>query len=435
MIVRLQINCLIVASLFMAWGVSAQVRVVPLAEGWAQNQVNSVVFRKNSVTSYKDHQFAAFYDPESRVVLAKRRLGSSNWEIRRTQFTGNTADAHNSISIAVDGSGFLHLSWDQHNTALKYARSVSAGSLVMSEKTVMIGETEKSVTYPEFYPLPSGDLLFFYRDGASGNGNLVLNRYDITSKKWSRIQTSLIDGERKRNAYPQIAVDTQGVIHVSWVWRESPDVASNHDFCYARSRDGGRTWERSNGEQYQLPITAATAEYALRIPQNSELINQASMTADRYGNPYIATYWRDANSMVPQYRVVYLKNGKWDMAQVSNRITPFTLSGAGTKRIPISRPQIVVDSKGNKTKAIVIFRDTERNSRVSALIAEDIGKTDWKTIDLDPADVGSWEPTFDQNLWNRKKTLSLFVQKVGQGDGEGLEQLPPQPISILEWKP
>ena len=277
---------------------SAQVRVVPIAEGWAKNQVNAVIFRKNSVMSFKDEQFAAFYDGSSQVVLAKRRLGSTKWELHTTQFTADTTDAHNSISIAVDGGGFLHLAWGNHNTQLNYARSIASGSLEMGEKTSMVGSIEGKVSYPEFYSLPDGDLLFFYRDGASGSGDLVLNRYDPPSGRWSRVQNRLIDGERSRNAYPQITVDTKGTIHVSWVWRESPDVASNHDLCYARSTDGGKTWTRSTGEKYQMPINAATAEYVWRIPQKSELINQTSMAADANGNPFIATYWRSADSAI-----------------------------------------------------------------------------------------------------------------------------------------
>ena len=49
--------------------------------------------------------------------------------------------------------------------------------------------------------------------------------------------------------------------------------------------------------------------------------------------------------------------------------------------------------------------------------------------------MGSWEPSFDTELWARSKRLHLFVQNVGQGDGETLENLPPQPVSVLEWKP
>ncbi|HQZ95659.1 MAG TPA: BNR repeat-containing protein [Pyrinomonadaceae bacterium] len=422
-------------TLLLASGISAQIRLVPVAEGWAKNQVNAVIFRKNSVTSFKDQQYVAFYNGSSQIVLAKRRHGSMKWQLRTTKFTANTADAHNSISIAVDGKGFLHLAWGNHNTQLNYARSVESGSLEMGDKTAMVGRTEEKATYPEFYSMPNGDLLFFYRDGASGNGDLVLNRYDLRSGRWSRIQDDLVDGERKRNAYPQIAVDTRGTIHMSWAWRESPDVATNHDLCYARSGDGGKTWTKSSGEKYQIPITASTAEYVWQIPQKSELINQTSMAVDADGNPYIATYWRSADSAIPQYRLVYFDGKKWMSSQVSNRTTPFSLSGGGTKRIPISRPQVVVDDLKGKRRVIVIFRDAERGSRVSAAISDDLNSGKWRIVDLSNSDVGMWEPSFDLELWQKKKHLNIFVQNVGQGDGEKLEDLAPQMISILEWTP
>src|SRR5687768_6196662 len=238
----------------------SQPSLIPIAEGWAKNQVNTVIFRKNSVTSFNGNQYVAFYNEDSKVVLARRKLGTKKWLVHQTQFSGKTADAHNSISLAIDGSGFLHLAGNSHGTALQYTRSLKPESLEMPERSAMIGDAESKVTYPEFYALPNGDLLFFYRDGASGSGNPVLNRYDVKARKWTRLQNNLIDGENTRNAYPQIAVDARGTIHVSWVWRESPNVATNHDLCYAKSTDGGRTWIRSSGEKYQLPITAATAE-------------------------------------------------------------------------------------------------------------------------------------------------------------------------------
>ncbi len=407
------------------------VRMIPVATGWAKNQVNAVIFRKNSVTSFGKNQYVAFYDADSMVVAAKRKLGSTNWQIQKTQFSGNTADAHNSISLAVDGRGFLHLAWNHHNTPLRYARSLKAESLDFSDNLSMISENEAKVTYPEFYNLPNGNLLFFYRDGASGNGNLVLNLYDAKTQKWARVQSNLIDGEGNRNAYAQAAVDGRGTIHLSWVWRESPNVATNHDLCYAKSTDGGKTWQKSSGAKYTLPITAASAEYVRRIPQNSELINQTSMTADFRGNPYIATYWRAESSRVPQFQLVYFDGAKWIQAQISNRQTAFSLSGAGTKKIPISRPQVLVDAN----KVFLIFRDAERRNRISVAICNDLKKGIWQTQDLAETDVGMWEPTFDQNLWSRRKEMHIFVQKVGQGDGEKLEEIAPQIISILEWKP
>lgn len=426
------IRCLIFIAVLagIAAGQIPGVRLIPIAEGWAKNQINAAIFRRNAVTSYKETQFVAFYDADSRVVVAKRRFGSDNWEIRNTGFKGEVKDAHNSISIAVDGRGLVHLTWDHHNSPLKYSRSTEPYGLEFEKPQPMAGTLENRVTYPEFYNLPNGGLLFFYRDGESGNGRLVMNSYSTKTGKWTRVQENLIDGEGKRSAYTQIAVGRNGLIHMSWVWRETPDVASNHDICYARSFDGGRTWTKSTGEPYRLPITSDNAEIAWKVPQNSELINQTSMAVDNSGRPSVATYWRDADSPVPQYRVVYLRDGRWRMSQVSDRKTPFSLSGGGTKRIPISRPQIAVDGR----RVYVIFRDEERGNRPSVAVAEAIERG-WRIVDLADNDLGMWEPSFDLNLWNRKKILDLFVQRVGQGDGERLEDLEPQMISILEWRP
>ncbi len=335
----------------------------------------------------------------------------------------------------VDGEGYLHVTWGHHNQPLNYCRSISPGSLKLGDKLPMIGVKENKVTYPEFYKMPSGDLLFFYRDGESGNGNLVLNRYGTKNKKWIRVQDNLIDGEGKRNAYWQIAMDAKGTLHMSCVWRESPDVASNHDLCYARSKDGGVTWEKSSGEKYNLPITLNTAEYACKIPQQSELINQTSMFADENGHPFIATYWRNQNSTIPQYHLVYNINGQWQTDDLAFRKTAFTLSGTGTKSIPVSRPQIVAYQQKNKMAVALIFRDEERGSKVSIGVNSDLKNSHWVIKDLTTTSVGNWEPTYDTELWKDKKVLDLFVQKTIQVDGEGQANAGPQPVQVIEWKP
>lgn len=431
---RLLRNCAaaLVAALALGVAAAAPPRQVDIAPAWAANSVNAVVFRKNSLVTAGGYQYAAFYDQEHYVVLAKRKSGAAQWETRRTPFQGNVRDAHNAISIMGDGAGFLHVAWDHHNSPLRYARSVAPGSLELGAPQPMTGSEEGRVTYPEFHKLPDGGLLFLYRDGGSGNGNLVVNRYE--SGSWRRLHGNLIDGEGQRNAYWQAFVDGQGAIHLSWVWRESPDVASNHDLCYARSRDGGKTWERSDGRPYALPITAASAEYAARVPQQHELINQTSMSADAQGRPYIATYWRDEGSRVPQYRIVYLAEKGWSVATLDFRKTPFTLGGGGTKKIPIARPQILMDG-ASPAHGLLVFRDEERGSRVSVVTLRDLGTRDWQVRDLTTASVGDWEPSYDTELWRARGELNLFVQPVTQVDGEQLGATPPQMVRVLEWRP
>lgn len=414
--------------------VAAQ-EMIPVGEGWAKNSVNTVIFRKNSLTSFRDTQFIAYYNAEGYVVLGKRDLKSNRWQLQQSAYKGKTTDAHNAISIAADGEGYLHMAWDHHGNKLRYCKSVRPGSLELTEEMPMTGSLERNVTYPEFYNLPNGNLLFLYRDGSSGSGNLVINRYDVKTRTWTQLHQNLIDGGKVRNAYWQACVDAKGSIHLSWVWRESPNVASNHDLCYARSEDGGLTWKKSPGEIYPLPITAASAEYACRIPQGSELINQTSMTADGKGTPFIAGYWRDSGSAVPQYHVVYKAGKVWKVANTGFRNTPFSLSGAGTKRIPISRPQIITWKEKRRTATAIIFRDEERGSKVSVATTNDIKTNNWRLMDLTIESVGSWEPTLDPVRWKTKRQLHLFVQKTEQGDAEGVSSLPPQLISVLQWYP
>ena len=404
-------------------------RLTPVGEGYCRTSVNAAVFRGSSIVSNDSVQYVSYYDPDGYVVIGKRRLDSDSWVIKRSQYQGNVRDGHNVISIGLDGKGYLHVSFDHHGNPLKYCRSVSPGSLDLGELEPMTGRDEKDVTYPEFYTMPDGDLLFAYRSGASGRGNLVLNRYDTKKGEWRRIQDVLIDGENERNAYWQLYVDRKGVIHLSWVWRETWLVETNHDLCYAVSKDGGTTWQRSDGTRYNLPIVMKDAEIAWHIPQNSELINQTSMTADKKGRPYIATYWRDENDSIPQYRLVWHDGKKWDMSVVGNRKTPFSLSGGGTKMIPISRPRIASDGKA----AYYIFRDSERGSKISVAHTSNLGKAPWRIEDVTDFSVDAWEPTFDINAWNKRNKLNIFVQEVHQGDGERLSDNSTlsTPVSIL----
>lgn len=408
------------------------VRIVEVADGWAANSVNAVVFRKNSLVTHAGSQYIAFYDATGRMVLGKRRLGALAWQLAPTQYLGNARDAHNSISIMADGAGTLHVAWDHHNGPLRYARGTAPGALSLGPQEAMTGRGEKSVSYPEFYRMPDGGLLFLYRDGGSGRGNLVINRYDPQSRSWQRLQDNLLSGEGRRNAYWQAFVDRAGTLHLSWVWRESPDVASNHDLAYARSRDGGRTWERSNGERYGLPITAGTAEVAAQVPQGRELINQTAMAADRHGNPVIASYWRDAGGTVPQYRVVVRDGQGWRSHNLGFRQSAFSLSGMGTKAIPISRPQILVGSSG---AAWVVFRDAERGHKLSVACTPHLDQGRWHVIDLLERPMGAWEPSFDTELWREAGLLNLYLQTVHQADAEGVVPTGPTKVGVLEWTP
>ncbi|MBE2214215.1 MAG: BNR-4 repeat-containing protein, partial [Opitutaceae bacterium] len=345
-----------------------------------------------------------------------------------------------SVALAVDGAGVLHVAWDHHGNALNYARATAPESLELGPRESMTGRLETKVTYPAFLRLPEGDLLFAYRDGASGRGNLVLNRYATATRTWSQVHASLIDGEGERSAYPAFHVDRRGTVHLAWVWRETPDVATNHDIAYARSPDGGATWTGADGRALTVPITQAGADYAIRLGQQRSLMNPPSITADDKGRPLVANYWTPEGSDIPQFHVVRFDGSAWRVSQVTRRTTPFHLAGTNTKRPPLSRAVLVTETAWRRpTTAHLVYRDDERGGRAVIATCPDIEAATpaWSATDLTTDSLGAWEPSYDAEQWRRMRQLHLLAQEVTQHDGvdTAAAAVEPTPVATLIWSP
>ncbi|AHM62884.1 hypothetical protein D770_23195 [Flammeovirgaceae bacterium 311] len=100
-----------------------------------------------------------------------------------------------------------------------------------------------------------------------------------------------------------------------------------------------------------------------------------------------------------------------------------------------ARPQVLVKNAGDNTSVLMLFRDEERGTKASAAVINSLSSGKWTIKDLTEESLGSWEPSYDTELWKEKGILNLFVQKVEQVDGEGRASIPPQPIRVVEWKP
>ncbi|WP_443939732.1 hypothetical protein [Pedobacter sp. MW01-1-1] len=68
-------------------------------------------------------------------------------------------------------------------------------------------------------------------------------------------------------------------------------------------------------------------------------------------------------------------------------------------------------------------------------VVNDLEKGKYQLVDLNTEDVGDWEPSYDTTLWQKKRVLNLFIQKVKQIDGEGKASVGTSPVQVLEWKP
>lgn len=415
-------------------------RVLPLStDAFAGTSVNVLAHQHANLVTESRTQYAAFYAADGTLTLARRTIGDDSWQTQRTSFKGRVTDAHNTIALAVDGAGYLHVAWNHHDGPLNYTRSTAPGSLDLGPRQPMTGQLDQQVTYPAFLRLPGGDLLFFYRHGGSGRGDLVLNRYATASGRWSQLHARLIDGEGKRSAYPDFHVDRKGTVHLAWVWRDSPDVATNHDLAYARSTDGGQSWTDALGRKLTLPLTAANADYALRLPAGRSLMNPPTVSAAPDGKPVLVNYWTPEGSDVPQFHLVRHDGTAWRVQQVTQRTTPFALGGSGTKRPPLSRAALLLDRPWRyPTAAHLIYRDDERGGRAVVASCRDIetAAPQWTFTDLTTDSLGAWEPSIDPVQWQRMNQAHLLVQRVEQRDGDdSTPTAATAPIGSLLWSP
>jgi len=283
------------------------------------------------VTSGKQ-QFIAFYDTAHNMVIAKRNLNDYKFDYQILD-SKIAWDSHNYLSLAIDKYGIIHLSGNMHSSPLVYFKSSKPFDIHSMEKlNKMTGNEEGVTTYPEFITDPKGELIFHYRYGRSGSGYEVYNKWNVEKQEWTRLLgTPLTDGQGKMNAYmqgPQLGPD--GYYHLLWVWRNSPDCATNHTLSYARSKDL-INWESIRGEKMVLPITLQNAElYVDTTPVYGGLINIGLKIGFDQNGKILAGYHKYDSNGNTQFFIARFENSVWKSHQISNLDYRWDFKGMGT---------------------------------------------------------------------------------------------------------
>jgi hypothetical protein len=341
--------CLLTALVVWAKATSAAAPVpavevvgsVDVAPAWAGHPVGFALL------TLSDRQYVAFYAADRHLTVASRPRDGETWQLFRlpSQQPGPPRygaaeasavvgwDSHNSIVMAADSEGQLHLAGNMHCNRLTYWRTRQPGAIDTFEPVAaMVGRDEEQCTYPVFMKLADGRLVFQYRSGRSGDGSTFLNVYDLEARSWRRLVDSpVFDGEKKRNAYPLPPVaGPDGEFHMSWVWRESPDAAANHDLSYARSRDLAH-WLTASDSPITLPITLSTSGVIVdRIPVGGGLLNGSGRVGFDSQKRPLLSYFKYDPSGHSQAFVARRAGTVWKVVQLSDWPHRFELAGGGT---------------------------------------------------------------------------------------------------------
>lgn len=293
-------------------------------------------------------QFAAYYDAKCNLVVAGRALTDDDWS--RTVLPEKIGwDSHNYVTMTLDGSQQLHLSGNMHVGPLVYFKStVPLAAATLERLTQLVGSEEVKMTYPRFFRGPQDEFIYTYRDGSSGDGNQIFNVYNEATAIWNRLlDAPLTDGRGKRNAYlngPSLGED--GFYHVVWVWRESPDCATNHDISYMRSRDL-RDWENIRGESLSLPVVLESPGVIVDpVPVGGGLINGNATYGFDHDKRVVVTYHKyDAQGNSQVYNARW--NGtQWDTVPATHWDTRWSFSGGGSIEFDVRVDPVRPDEAG-----------------------------------------------------------------------------------------
>jgi hypothetical protein len=423
-----------------------QLAVHDLGLGWASNTVNTVIFRHHGVVTDDDFQFTAFYVDEKILRIVRRTLSSDEVEFHDIAGSYNLNDAHNSISLGVDCDGYLHMSYDHHETQLRHRRSLQPRCIrEWSEELPMAGVGERRVTYPSFIQRspagPRSPLILLYRDGSSNKGTARLNVYDEQSATWAVLQDAMLSGADQKpwtsNPYWNHPVrGSDGSLHLSFVWRTDSlgeeTRINNINIGYAKSLDAGLTWLTSRDRPYRLPITQVNAEIVHPVSPGSNLINQCSMALDSANQPHIVFYADEADG-IPQYQHVWFDGAQWRHRVISTRSQGFSLQGVGTLQIPISRPEILID---RKDQVFVVLRGDLTHDRMAVLklCPPDYQFDATASAILWDEDLGYAEPIVDRIRWQREQVLTMLIQRNHQPHGDRPGERYFSSVSLVDYQ-
>ena len=379
---------------------------------------NAVVFTAQQMETFNGTQYLVYWDESQQLVISKRVLATGVLSKHTLPaVTLGAVDTHYNCSMAIDANGRILIAYNTRNSSIKWRYSTNTEDITSwsAEQVGMTGVNESSAGYPAFMYGPNKKVLFIYRNGISGNGDVMLNTWDATGLTWSALQHTFLAGTTESpDSSPywwNPAITADGSIHLFWCYRVTDQAESNENMHYAKSTDGGVTWTKSDNTAYTLPITSANAEVVESIAQGENLINQGNSAVDSNGNPHVIYQRNDASNVIQLYHA-YLDNGAWAVEQVTDRKVATILAGGFTVSTVMSRFGIVIYDNND---IAIMGRDRELGNGLLFYVKQaEVGE--WEKRNVGGIALNGWEAQYDRALFAATNELHLLVAPLSVQD-------------------
>ncbi len=233
-------------------------------------------------------------------------------------------DAHRNPTLLLDDDGHLLVFFGAHGHPSHVVKS--ARPYDISEWRAMPDLQDPKGTYPQPWKLIEGEILVMYRHAPGWRCRVSKDG----AESWEA-PVNIIDFPRDEGwdlSVYGISIGATGPyprrVHFTWsrLGGGTPEeVESKHlwarryNVYYACSDDGGRTWQRSDGTPYALPIGEDDAEKLYDCGEHGVWLKDIQL--DSQGNPYILFLDADIDTYESAWKVLRQVEGEWKLSEIT----------------------------------------------------------------------------------------------------------------------
>ncbi len=237
-------------------------------------------------------------------------------------------DAHRNPTLLIDEEGYLYMFWGAHGHESFVHRSVRPHDISEWEGRAALEET--GATYPQPWMLREGELFVSYRkapgwrcrfstDGAlTWSDPVDIAAFGVADNARGASEFAIYgstvaeEGPHPRKlhfAFSRLGGGTPEEVATKHLW------GRRYNLYYTRSDDGGRTWRRSDGTQYDLPTGEEQAEKLYDSGTRGVWIKDIQLDLD--GNPMILFLEGEVETFHAWWKVARQTPDGWEIADVT----------------------------------------------------------------------------------------------------------------------
>lgn len=242
--------------------------------------------------------------------------------------TNPDGDAHRNPTLALDEQGFLHVFYGSHGHPTHTLRSRRPHDLSAWE--TLSDLPEPHTTYPQPWLISPGEIMVSYRQAPGWNCTTTTDGGRTWSTPTNVVNFGCPEGAAgcaECSIYAISVAESAGYprkVHLAWsrLGGGTPEeIATKHlwarryNVYYAWTGDGGRTWRRSDGSEYSLPITEEAAEKVYDCGQRGVWLKDVKL--DAAGRPLILFLDAEPATFESRWQVARLRSDGWSTSYLA----------------------------------------------------------------------------------------------------------------------